>query len=171
MDSRTWLKPATKAPPFLSYWLVYHYNMPQAHGYSTGQKKQKPLANHRTTVGCFFRTSFCTVQQRHVTLRVYLRVHSYFYQSTDRGKSNPTLRIYMTCIWKMKGSRAGRHHHPGCFPLDTFQLVNVQKTWLPNDLICTEDSLPVLIPPWLFRVKLFSLNVKHVQNIKNEMVR
>ena len=77
-----------------------------------------------------------------------------------RGKQNPMLRIHVTCIWNMKGSQAGLYHHPGCFPLDTFQLVNVQKTWLSNGLICTEDLLPVLIPPWLFRVKLFSFNVK-----------
>lgn len=162
MDSRglVWSQ-QQKIPRFC--WLVYYYNMPQAHSYSIWQKKKKtktPLANHRTTVGCFL---------EHLSVRrskgmlpsefTWEFAPTSASQQTEENQ-NPTLRIHVTCIWKMKGSQAGLYHHPGCFPLDTFQLVNVQKTWLPNGLICTEDLLPVLIPPWLFWVKLFSLNVK-----------
>ena len=124
------------------------------------RKKNQTFSKPQNNCGMFFRTSFCTVQQRHITLRVYLKVRSYYYQPTDRGKSKPHTQNPRDLHVKNERLTSRLYHHPGCFPLDTFQLVNVQKTWLPNGLICTEDLLPVLILPWLFRVKLFSLNVK-----------
>ena len=75
----------------------------------------------------------------------------------------------------MKGSRPGLYHYRGCFPLDIFQFVNVHKIWPPKlklpfpkwpdqhkrFITCVDPSLA------FFKIKLFSLNVKQVQNIKN----
>lgn len=141
--------------------LLQHTTGPQLqHLTEKKEKKNQTFSKPQNNCGMFFRTSFCTVQQRHITLRVYLKVRSYYYQPTDWGKSKPHTQNPRDLHVKNERLTSRLYHHPGCFPLDTFQLVNVQKTWLPDGLICTEDLLPVLILPWLFRVKLFSLNVK-----------
>lgn len=151
--------------------------MPQGPQWQHLTEKHKAFSKLQNNCGTFLGTPFCTVQQKHITLRVYRpEFTSHFYQPTDWGRTKlPTLRIHVICIWKMKGSGPRLHHYPGCFPLDIFQFANVHKIWPPKlkmpfqkwpdqhkrFITCVDPALAFL------KIKLFSLNVKQVQNIKN----
>lgn len=95
----------------------------------------KPFSKLQNNVGHFFRRPFCSMQQKWITLKVNRpdSLPSSVSQQTSLGKSKlPTLRIHVICMCKRKGSRPGLYYLPGCFPLETFQFVNIPKTWHPK---------------------------------------
>lgn len=86
---------------------TYHRPTVTAFDREKRKKKTKPLANHRTTVGCFL--EHLSVQCSKGTLPSEF---TWKFAPTTTSQQivenqNPTLRIHVTCMWKMKGSQAG----------------------------------------------------------------
>ena len=69
---------------------------------------------------------------KNATLGLWAEQSSLPTSTSQQGWGNqncPVLIIHKFYIWEIKGSRRGLYDHPGYFPLDIFQFVNIYKTW------------------------------------------